>query len=120
MRENQANELPEMDFEQWSELAKNDMEAFEKMRLAAIESVIQSAPPHQQRRLRGLQWQIDQERRRASNPLAASIRLSNMMWEALVGPGGLLESLRGVVEPEMKPAKERCSAAVLPFNRPTE
>lgn len=68
-------------FTYWSNLAKNDPERFEQERKDAIEAVITVAPEHLQRRLRGLQWQIDMERSRASNPLSACVRLNKMMMD---------------------------------------
>jgi hypothetical protein len=59
------------------------------MRLAAIEAVIESAPEGNRERLRRLQWRIDQERRLARTPMAACLRISRMMWRAVLGPGGL-------------------------------
>lgn len=109
----------ELNFDQWAEIARTDPSRFEQMRLAAIEQCIGNAPPAQQQRLRRLQWRIDQERRRASNPLAACIRVSRMMWQSLLGQGGLCERLntlgglaRGAAEP---PAP--ASATVLAFAR---
>ncbi len=85
-----------IEFEAWAELAENDPPAFEDLRQAAIEEAIQQAPLGSQQRLRGLQWRIDQERRRARTPLAACIRISQMMWESVTGDGGLLQALRGL------------------------
>lgn len=82
-----------LEFRQWAEMAKEDPTQFEKLRLEAINDVIQSAPSTHRQRLRCLQWRIDQERRRASNPLSACVRLSQMMWESVSGSGGLLENL---------------------------
>lgn len=79
----------EIDFDTWSEVARSDPEAFESMRLAAIEAVIESAPEGNRERLRRLQWRIDQERRLARTPMAACLRISRMMWRAVLGPGGL-------------------------------
>ena len=79
----------EIDFDTWSEMARNDPEAFEKMRLQAIEAVIDSAPEANRERLRRLQWRIDQERRLARTPMAACMRISRMMWRAVLGPNGL-------------------------------
>ncbi len=89
-----------MDFDAWSAMARSDPEAFESMRLAAIEAAIASAPAAKRERLRRLQWRIDQERRRSRTPLAACIRISRMMWRQVLGPGGLndrLDDLRRVV-----------------------
>jgi len=68
-------------FTYWSNLAKTDPERFEQERKDAIEAKITAAPEHLQRRLRGLQWQIDMERSRASNPLSACVRMHKMMMD---------------------------------------
>lgn len=83
----------EMNFDTWSELARNDPEAFESMRLAAIEAVIAEAPEANRERLRRLQWRIDQERRLARTPMAACLRISRMMWHSVLGPNGLNDRL---------------------------
>ena len=44
-----------MDFDAWSAMARSDPEAFESMRLAAIEAAIASAPAAKRERLRRLQ-----------------------------------------------------------------
>ena len=81
----------EIDFDTWSEVARSDPDAFEQMRLAAIQAVIDGAPPENRERLRRLQWRIDQERRLAHTPLNACLRISRMMWRNVLGPGGLQE-----------------------------
>jgi len=60
---------------------KNGPERFEQERKDAIEAVITSAPEHLQKRLRGIQWRVDIERSRASNPLSSAIRLNKMMMD---------------------------------------
>ncbi len=82
------------DFSEWSTLANTDPKAFEKKRELAIEAVILSMPDDKQQRIRRLQWRIDQERRLSKSPMAACIRLSNMMWENVLGENGLLDHLR--------------------------
>jgi len=82
------------DFDEWLELATRDPEGFEKRRQAVIENYLSSLPLSKQRRLRGLQFRIDMERRRAHTAMGACIKLSSMMWDALVGPGGLTTSLK--------------------------
>ena len=79
----------EIDFDTWSEMARTDPDAFEKMRLKAIDAAIESAPEANRERLRRLQWRIDQERRLAGTPMAACLRISRMMWRAVLGPNGL-------------------------------
>lgn len=73
----------EMGFEEWRTLAERDPTAFEDMRRQYIESFIESAPEEKRRRLRGLQWQIDQTRDLARTPMASCIAISNMMWDSL-------------------------------------
>ena len=81
-------------FDEWLELAKSDPEGFEQRRQAVIEIYLSGLPPSKQRRLRGLQFRIDMERRRAHTAMGACIKLSSMMWDALVGPGGLTASIQ--------------------------
>ncbi|MFC3121690.1 DUF3135 domain-containing protein [Agaribacter flavus] len=72
-----------LDFDYLSDLAKNDPEKFEEVRQSEIEKVFKRASPHSQRRLRGLQFQIDAKR--AANkdaPFAAYMQISKMMHES--------------------------------------
>ncbi len=82
-----------IDFDDWAELAQSDPEAFELRRKQAIEALIARMPEHKQQRMRCLQWKVDQVRDRAKSPMAACIKLSEMMWDSLTGPGGLKEAL---------------------------
>jgi hypothetical protein len=112
----------EIDFETWARLAKEDPDAFEQRRLEAIAEVIESAPEHSRERLRCLQWRIDQERRLARTPLAACVRISQMMWRSVLGDGGLQQRLGDLqrafgVELEQPKAGNRESADVLLFAR---
>ncbi|TCK17026.1 uncharacterized protein DUF3135 [Thiogranum longum] len=84
---------PLIDFDDWAELAQTDPAAFELRREQAIEELIARMPEHKQQRMRCLQWKIDQVRDRAGSPMAACIKLSEMMWDSLTGPGGLKEAL---------------------------
>ena len=103
-----------IDFEQWSELADRDPARFELLRHKLIEELIAAASARSQQRLRGLQWRIDQVRDHSPNPLAACIALSNMMWQAFAGEGGLAETLnRQSADHEGKGA----TAQILPFSR---
>lgn len=92
-----------LNFDQWAQLAKSDPEAFEARRAATIEAAIQRMPAHKQQRMRCLQWKIDQVRDRASNPMAACIKLSEMMWDSLVGPGGLRDALERLGDGSFEP-----------------
>ncbi len=115
----QANTYrPLVDFDQWSELARTNPDAFEAKRAEFIEQTIQRMPAEKQQRMRCLQWKIDQVREQAGNPMAACIKLSEMMWDSLVGPGGLREVLERVGEGKYEPPPR---AEVLAFEaRPRE
>ena len=84
------------DFDHWVALARDDLEAFEAQRRGLIEALIARAAPVRQRRLRGLQFRIDMERRRARTPMAACIRIQSLMWDSLVGPDGLYDRVAGL------------------------
>jgi len=112
----------EMDFDAWMAMAKDDPDAFEAMRRAAIEEVIEKAPEASRGRLRSLQWRIDQERRLARTPLKACIRISNMMWRNVMGPGGLHErfvELQGMLggDAALPVSRARVPAEVVAFAR---
>lgn len=102
------------DFDEWKELACSDPEAFEERRKRVIEEAIAQAPQHMQPRLHALQWRIDMERARASNPLSACIRLSGMMWKAVYGENGLMSAIGELTGAARTPHH---SAEVVTFER---
>ncbi len=71
------------DFDKLSELAKTEPGAFEAMRIELCQQFIDSAPVDLQRRLEGLQFRIDMERRRSGNPVKNCMTLSAMMNDSL-------------------------------------
>jgi hypothetical protein len=85
----------QFDFNRWSSLASEDPNEFEIQRQKTIDTMIQMAPAAKRSRLRKLQWRIDQQRKLAGSPMAACIKLSNMMWESVMGKNGLLDALEG-------------------------
>ena len=104
----------QFDFEHWSHLASEDPEAFEARRQALIEDLINSAPRHRQPRLRGLQWRLDMVRQRSRTPLAACIRMSEMMWDSLLGEGGLRDTLESLTRAHAtQPARPRARVLYL-------
>ncbi len=74
-------ELP--GFETLRQLAETDPERLEQLRHRLTERLIANAPERSQRRLRGLQFQIEARLRLAPNPVAACIAVSGMMHETL-------------------------------------
>lgn len=111
-------------FDEWAALAKTDPPAFAQRRAAVIEAVIANAPLERQQQLRRLQWRIDMERQRCSNPMHACIHLFNKMWDSMYGERGLLSAMLMMqnnaktctVGESKQPS--RSSAAILPFRRP--
>jgi hypothetical protein len=109
-------ELP--DFDVLVDMARHNPEALEDLRLRLTEQVIEAQPdPAKQQRLRGLAFQIDMERKRARTPMAATIRLSEMMcWKlaelnrCFLKPEDVLDE----IVPEASPFK----ASVIEFKRP--
>lgn len=83
------------DFEVLATMAQNDPEGLEALRQRLCEELIASAPPHMQRRLRGLQFQIDAQRRLSRTPLQACIRISEMMHDSFAELRHALNRLAG-------------------------
>jgi hypothetical protein len=66
------------------DMARSDPERLESLRRALIERVIEGASTQQQKkRLQGLQFRVDLERRRATSPLRACIKISEIMCHSL-------------------------------------
>jgi len=105
----------DFDFAEWASLAKTDPQAFEAKREQVIAQLISGASPRMQTRLRGLQWRIDMDRRRASNPLSSCMQIFNQMWTSVYGERGLLDALHG--KDCAPPSAEDSSAAVLRLER---
>ncbi len=115
-------------FNEWAALAKTDPTAFTQRRAAVTEAVIASAPLEQQLQLRRLQWRIDMERQRCSNPMHACIHLFNRMWDSVYSERGLLDALLmmqttqahvvGTPNQTSQSSAASASATILPFRRP--
>ena len=70
-------------FDELVEINRHSPADLEALRTGLIKHTIDQAPEATRRRLNGLQFQIEMERRRASNALAACIKISRMMHESL-------------------------------------
>ncbi len=106
------------DVETLIHMAKNDPAALEAFRQREIDALISSAPDGIQRRLRGLQFQIDAKRSLHSSPMGACIELSQMMFDAVYK---LNDALQGMQQPVghtsgFNPGKAP-KASVLPFTK---
>jgi len=88
-------------FEVMAHLAKTDPPAFEAMRKKLTQDAIARVRNDvRRRRLQGLQFQIDMERRKSANPLAGCIRISQMMSESLLE---LHQALNGHLKDSSRP-----------------
>ena len=71
-------------FDTLVDMARNDPDRLESLRRSLTDAVIAEASCEDtRRRLQGLQFRVDMERRRAATPLAATIRISEMMARSL-------------------------------------
>ena len=104
--------------EELIKLAQDDPAELERIRQAEVESLISSASPEHQRRLKGLQFQIDCERQLHDTPMGACIAISRMMFESV---NELQKSLNNFQAGDFGTAdvlKEQApKATVLSFNR---
>jgi len=100
-------------FDELVKLAQSDPTRLENLRQQLVDTTISSAPQDIQRRLRGLQFQIDSQRQLASNPMSACIKISKMMHDRLfdlkeyIQPGDSAQASQ-----QQEPAAE---AAIIPF-----
>lgn len=97
------------------DMARNDPQGLETLRRSLTNAVIAAASTDTtRRRLQGLQFRIDMERKRATTPLAAAIRISEMMCHSLA------ELHRSMVAPvDLTPHPRGAVDNVVPFSRPT-
>lgn len=83
------------DFDVLATMAQKDPAGLEALRQRLCEELIAAAPPHMQRRLRGIQFKIDAQRRLSKTPLQACIRISEMMHESFAELRTALLALSG-------------------------
>lgn len=109
--------LPE--FDQLRELAQKDPEALERLRRELCDQLICSAPEAYRRKLRGLQFRVDMERRRAKSPMAACIAISGMMHDSFDQLRQALNEAAGNATSATggSPHESALEAKVLPFRR---
>ena len=112
-----TNSDSQFDFDMWARMARDDPDAFEDLRKRMIEEVIESASPEIRRRMQGLQWKIDQLRSTSSNPMACCLKISQMMWDSVLGDDGLLENMQQLNNPDAFDMKKpRESAKIIEIN----
>ncbi len=102
------------DFDGWANLARTDQTAFEHKRKKILDAVIAEAPARNQAQLRRIQWKLDRIRELAPTPLAACVRMQELMWDSVLSDDGLLARLRQLPPSETAPAN---TAKILQFPR---
>ena len=116
------------DFDTLRDLARNDPEGLERLRLALCERVINEAPEHAKPRLEGLMFQINSRRQLAQSDIEATETLSEMMNDSLQRMQAMLKDLRTVQSEsillttrsdtqQMVSATREQTAAILPFRK---
>jgi len=92
------SDLP--NFDELVKLAQEDPEALEALRQEHINKIIDNATPSYQNRLRGLQFQIDANRKiHSDSPMGSCMKISQMMHESFADMRGWLIHLSGLNDP---------------------
>ncbi len=105
------NDFPTVD--QLINLANTNPEALEQLRKKQVESLIESAPKHLQRRLRGLQFQIDCKREiHSDSPMGSCMEITQMMMNSLQK---LNEALHGYTPQDTISDQQAQPTSVIPF-----
>ncbi|WP_394807711.1 DUF3135 domain-containing protein [Nitrosomonas sp.] len=114
---NEEEKTSDFDFDLWSKMAQEEPEKFELMRQQLIDDLIAQAPEHFKPRMIGLQWQVDQVRKQAINPMATCSQISRKMWNNVLGENGLLNALQ---EPKkiLSTLEKAPAGKILSFERP--
>ena len=108
-------------FDQLAKLAQEKPEELERFRQEQVELLINSAPARLQRRLRGLQFQIDAQRELHKDSIMGScVKLSQMMHESFAELRLSLNQISGLNDPllgdmEAFEPEERKVADIVPF-----
>lgn len=105
------SQLP--DYEELAVIARENPEHLEQIRQHFVEKHIRSAPDYMQRRLRGLQFQIDSLRQLHKGPLGSCVEISRMMYESL---GKMRETLTGMNIDSSAPADHSATILAFPGN----
>jgi len=87
-------------FDELLTLAKENPEKLEAYRQEQVEKLINEAPENSQRRLRGLQFQIDAQRKiHQDSPMGSCMSISKMMHESFAEMRSWLNQITGVNDP---------------------
>jgi hypothetical protein len=107
------------DFDEWYRLSQQSPDKFELKRQQLCEQIINHASLNNQRRLRGLQFQINMNRRKSANAMDSCINISTLMWDSFYN---LFDELKNLSDYPDKPASQQCqnseqrpAPVILPF-----
>ena len=70
----------DFDFDYWSRLYQDSPEEFENKRKELIQNLIQNC--YNQRKLKGMQFRLDMERKLKKHPMGSCLSFSNLMFES--------------------------------------
>jgi len=108
-------------FEEWEQLAREDLNTFEIRRKVILKQAIAQASPELHQKLEGLQFRIDMERRKARTPMASCLRINCMMmdhiYDELLPILNLWTSDQKLITTRMSPNDGR-EATILAFPDP--
>ena len=109
------NALPS--FDELKAMAAERPEELENLRKRMTDQILSDAPADRRRRLEGIVFKIDAERRRSKNPLQACIRISQMMMDSVTDLRDAVNSLG--VNPVAQPFRNEAprSADIVEFKR---
>lgn len=87
-------------FDELVKLAQDDPEALEQLRQQHVNELINNAPASDQKRLRGMQFQIDAQRQiHNGSPMGSCMKISQMMHESLAELRSWLNQISDVNDP---------------------
>ena len=113
-----TTQLPDVD--DLIKMAQDDPDGLERLRHELCTQLIENAPEHYQRRLNGIQFQIDMTRRKSSNGLHSCIKISEMMLESYQKLQSTLAELSEHDYRQYKVDKPKTSADIIDFKLASE
>ena len=108
------------DFDEWVELYRHSPQEFEQRQRQWSERIINNSAQSHRRRLYGILFQINMEKRRANNPLQHCMRISQMMWDKFNRLNSELQALQkdplsALLSREQNQCGQQIGAEVLAF-----
>ena len=108
------NHLPGVDT--LIKMAHDDPEGLELLREKLCAQLIDNAPKRYQRRLNGLQFQIDMARKKSNNDLHSCIKISEMMMESYQQLQSAINELKLENTHSENTKSPQSSAEIIDFN----